>query len=117
MLYFMFTVQDTCSGIHDRPWIARSEAEAIRAFGDIAVSADHPIGQHPEHYHLYRIASFDDNTGKVEACVPTHVIAAKDCVAQSQGKPIGGNGQMDVEDVTLDKDGYPLSGGVVRGGV
>ena len=97
MLYFMFTVQDTCSGVHDRPWIARSEAEAIRAFGDIAVAADHPVGQHPEHYHLYRIASFDDNTGNVEACVPTHVVSAKDLVANARKIEPGslkGNGDV-----------------------
>ena len=52
MIHKMYGVFDSASGVYDRPFVAISHGQAIRSFGDIAVAADHPIGQHPEDFSL-----------------------------------------------------------------
>lgn len=84
MLHLIFAVHDSCSGVYDRPFPSRSENEAVRSFSDIALDAEHPIGKHPEHYSLWRIATYDDNAGKMEGCAPVHIIGAMDCVSKSR---------------------------------
>ena len=83
MLHLVFAVYDSASAVYDRPWVARSEGEAVRSFGDIAQDADHPIGKHPEHYKLYRLGTYDDNTGVLDAGEkgPVHVANAHELVA------------------------------------
>ena len=43
----VYCIFDRASGVYDRPWCARSDAEAVRSFTDIASDAEHPIGKHP----------------------------------------------------------------------
>lgn len=66
MNHVIYTVFDSASGVYDRPFVANSDGSAVRAFGDICMSADHPIGQHPEDYSLYRIGTFDDNNAVIK---------------------------------------------------
>ncbi len=84
MLHLVFTVHDSCSGVYDRPFVGRSEGDAVRSFGDIAMDAEHPIGKHPEHFSLYRLGSYDDNTGKLDPCTPVHVVSAVDLISASR---------------------------------
>ncbi len=89
MLYLVFSVHDSCSKIYDRPFVARSEGDAIRSFGDIAQDAEHPIGKHPEHFSLFRLGSYDDNTGKVDGDPPVHVVNAIDLINAERAIPPG----------------------------
>ena len=98
MLLLGFAIYDSCSGVYDRPWFSRSEAEAVRAFEGLACNADHLIGQHPEHFKLYRIGSFDDNTGKFDGIAPVHVANAHELVAKSRVP--SGNGGLVVDETT-----------------
>ena len=84
MRLFLFCVFDSASGVYDRPWAARSEGEALRSFQDISCDADHPIGKHPEHFNLYRVGTYDDNTGSIVPEVPVCVGKAADLVAASR---------------------------------
>ncbi len=84
MLQVVFTVHDSCSGVYDRPFVGRSEADAIRSFGDIAMDAEHPIGKHPEHFSLYRLGTYDDNSGKLVPCDSVHVVSAVDLIAAAR---------------------------------
>ena len=63
MRLFLYVVFDSASGVYDRPWVGQSDGGALRAFGDIACDAEHPIGKHPECYSLFRLGEYDDNTG------------------------------------------------------
>lgn len=65
MKLFVYSVFDQASGVFDRPFIARAEAEAIRSFTDICKDESHPIGKHPEHYTLVNLGVFDDNKGTI----------------------------------------------------
>lgn len=65
MRLFLYCVYDSCAGYYDRPFCAQADGEAVRSFSDIAGDAEHPIGKHPEHYSLYRVGAFDNNTSKI----------------------------------------------------
>ena len=84
MLLMVFTIYDSCSGVYDRPFVARSEGEAKRSFSDVACDADHPIGKHPEHFALYRLGTYDDNTGKIDGEAPIHVANAHELIAAAR---------------------------------
>lgn len=74
MKSFLFSVHDRASGVYDRPFDARSYAEATRFFSDLAVNPDHPIGKHPDDFTLFCVGTWDDNTGAVDPQVPEKLI-------------------------------------------
>lgn len=109
MLLLMFTIHDSASGVYERPFCSRSEADAVRMFGDVACDADHPIGKHPEHFSLWQVGSYQDTTGEIDAGAPRFVCKAIDLVVASRQVEPGslkGNGPLanivdDVDDVDL----------------
>lgn len=84
MRQFVYSIFDSASGVYDKPTFANSDAEIIRAFGDICASADHPIGMHPDDYTLMRIGEFDNNTGEIKPEVPVKLINGLESVATGQ---------------------------------
>lgn len=80
----LYAVIDTASGIYDGPMPGVSDGHMIRAFSDMAVSADHPIGKHPEHYALIKVGCWNDGTGEVEDYQNTTLMTGLEAVAQSQ---------------------------------
>ncbi len=60
-----YAIFDTCSGIYEKPFFSTADALVKRQFQDVAVDAKSPIAAHPEHYSLWRLGMFDDNTGKI----------------------------------------------------
>lgn len=83
MKQFVFVIRDSVSGVYDRPMVSRSEGEMIRDFGDIARDSKTRIGMHPEHFSLWNIGVYDDNTGMVEPSEPVHVINAVDTLVEN----------------------------------
>ncbi len=61
----MYAVYDTCSGLYESPHFAMSDDIVRRQFQDICTAADNPISKHPEHYSLWRLANWDNTTGKI----------------------------------------------------
>lgn len=84
MRLFVYTVFDTAAGVYDRPFFAQSDGVATRSFGDICVSAEHPIGQHPEHYTLFRIGEYDDAKGEIKGESPEFLATGLEMVAAAQ---------------------------------
>ena len=80
MRVFVYVIRDSVSQVYDRPMCARSEGEMVRSFSDVAKDTSHPIGQHPEHYSLWNVGTYDDNSGMIEATPPVHVVNAIDLV-------------------------------------
>lgn len=80
MIHACFSVRDTCVGAYNMPMFFQNSAAAVRALGDAVNRAkeDNPYYQHPEHYHLYEIGSFDDDIGAFTPIVPQFVV---DCQA------------------------------------
>lgn len=86
MKLFMYSIFDRASGVYDRPFPARSDAEASRSFGDIACDKNHPIGAHPDDFTLYNIGTYEDSKGALEGTDPVKVINGDEAVSMF-GKP------------------------------
>lgn len=91
----MYTVFDTASGVYDRPFFMQSDGAATRAFQDIATDAEHPIGKHPEDYHLCRIGTYDDNKGTVHPENVEVIATALELVAKARSIKPGSLKQFD----------------------
>lgn len=60
----IYSTFDTAAGIYSSPLFANSDGEIMRAFTDLVQNADHPIGQHPEDYSLFRMGTYDNINGE-----------------------------------------------------
>lgn len=70
----MYSVRDTKAEIYHAPWYKNTHGEAEREFQTIADDPKSTIYKHPEDYDLYFVGEYDDQTGKIEACVtPQHI--------------------------------------------
>jgi len=80
----VFAVRDTCIQSYNMPMFFANSAGAVRALGDAVNRAkeDNAFYSHPEHYQLYHIGEFDDETGMIEAIVPVFVV---DCQSLVRG--------------------------------
>ncbi len=61
----LYAIFDTAAGIYDRMVFAQADGMVTREFQDLCVDAEHPYGQHPEDYSLFRLGNFDNLTGKI----------------------------------------------------
>lgn len=93
-----YTIYDSASGIYMRPFFAPADGAAIREFDDLAVSADHPIGQHPADYTLYRVGTFNDNKGDLVGEQLEKLRTGPEAVHEARQVPPG---QLDAFDETL----------------
>ena len=102
MRMFLYTVFDTSSGIHDRPFCAFSDQAAMRSFGDIATDPGHPVGKHPEDFSLFRIGDFDDNKGMLKGEAPECLCTALELVSQRKRNNGGELGEQQIMGVMPD---------------
>lgn len=90
MIHKMYAIFDTASGVYDRPFVMQAHGQAIRAFGDIASDAEHPIGKHPEDYSLFYVSDWNDNTAEFVAVDKVCLATGLEAVAESRkGSPLG----------------------------
>ena len=82
----LYAVIDTATGIYDGPIPGHSDAQMLRSFSDMAVNADHPIGQHPEHYALVKVGIWNDGNGEVEDLQTMTIITGLEAVAHSRSE-------------------------------
>ncbi len=71
----MFAVYDSKAQLHIQPFFLRSDAEAVRAFGDLINDPGHPFGRHPEDYTLMFVGSFDEEKGVVISKIKPEPVA------------------------------------------
>lgn len=90
MKMILMAVRDAQVSCFMRPWVARSEGEAIRAFADLVNEPGHDLNKHPEDYTLFQVGKFDDQTGEVSdaACVSvcTAFAVLKPKISAAQGQ-------------------------------
>jgi len=89
MKMMMYSIFDTASGIYQRPMFARADGEIMREFQNICTDKEHPCGQHPEDYSLYRLATFNDQNGKVDNEENECLSTGLEMVAHSRSKTNG----------------------------
>jgi hypothetical protein len=80
----VYSIFDVAAGAYARPFFLQSDAQAMRMFGDVAVDAEDPIGQHPEDYSLFRVGHWDDNKGSLVGEPPECLATALEVVASRQ---------------------------------
>lgn len=84
----MYAIKDSCSNTYQRPFYARSDGEALRSFSDIAGDSSHPIGQHPEHYSIWRLGTFSDSDAACHIETKECLAHAHDLLSDSHVTPI-----------------------------
>lgn len=89
MIFYAFTLYDTKVGAYHQPFFFAHEAHAFRAVADLAAdSSTHP-GRHPLDFVLFRIGSYDDQTGQLAPADlvnygTVHAIASAYSTSESQ---------------------------------
>ena len=84
MKLVVFSIYDKAVGAYMRPFFMQSEGQALRAFMDDVVSAESVVAKHPEDYALFRIGTWTDDLGALEAEEPRCIARAHELVAKSR---------------------------------
>lgn len=63
----LYSVLDVKAKAFISPFSLPNDSMALRAFGDCVQDASHMFSKHPQDYMLYRIGSFETDTGVLEA--------------------------------------------------
>lgn len=76
----MFAIRDSAAETFHPPFCARAIGQATRDFQAQVNRADdnNPLYKHPEDFELYRVGSYNDNTGLIEHQAPELVMRGKD---------------------------------------
>lgn len=75
MKYGIYSVRDKLTGYLNIS-LERSDALAKRSFGIIVGDSDSVIGRNPGDYDLYRLGSFDTDSGDIHVDIPEFVVSA-----------------------------------------
>ncbi len=84
MKHNTYSVFDQASGLYSPPVYELSDDTARRSFGQLAQNAEHPIGQHPKDYTLFRVGIFDDVNGKMHDEQNESLCTALEIIAQTK---------------------------------
>lgn len=72
------SIKDTAIGSFMNPFTVPSEGYARRGFADEVnrVADNNLINKHPEHFELYIVGSFEDETGRIDSQPPELICKA-----------------------------------------
>lgn len=78
----VFAIRDSAVESFAPPFYARSKGEALRSFEVLVQSRESNVAQFPQHFCLWHLGSFDDQTGVFIApdSGPVPVVTAEDLV-------------------------------------
>lgn len=76
MKMLVFSVFDLKTGCFAQPFFGVARGQALRSFGDAVQGGDGVISKHPGDYQLFEIGGFDDEAGRLEACIPAQFLAS-----------------------------------------
>ena len=65
MVKKIYSVYDVKAKYHLNPIVMKEDAEALRAFADLANDKQTMIGLHPEDFELFYLGTFDDNSAEI----------------------------------------------------
>ena len=74
-------VRDVAAETYGQPFFVNAVGAALRSFKDEVnrKADDNMLYQHPEHFSLHQLGTFDDETGILEQSGPRLLIQAGDC--------------------------------------
>ena len=67
----IFAVKDVKTNAFLKPFFVQNEAVMQRAMTDAKNDENSTISMHPEDYQVFKLGTYDDNTGVIEADAPT----------------------------------------------
>lgn len=79
----VFAVRDRAVDSFGQPIFATSEGGVIRSFRDEIANPESPFSKHPDDYDLYRIGTYDQESGALVGCDPVQVAIGKSLVPSS----------------------------------
>jgi len=65
MKHGIFSVRDSATKTYNVTFTAPTNAAAMRQFGDLAKDENTNVYKHPTDFVLYRVASWDDDSGEM----------------------------------------------------
>lgn len=74
----LFSVRDSATQVYQNIFQAHTNEAAIRSFGDLARDETTNVCKHPDDFILYRIGTWDDDTGTVTGEEPIKLAHARD---------------------------------------
>ncbi|WNK13731.1 MAG: nonstructural protein [Microvirus sp.] len=74
----LFTVYDAVADIYSVPYSAPNTQAGMRSFTDACLEPNSPFYKNPGDYSLYQVGKFDQDTGKIDAENPSHIMNASD---------------------------------------
>ena len=79
-----YSIFDMATGAYMRPFFMQSDGQAMRAFKDLCMDANHEVGKHPEDYSLVRSGVWDDQTAQTQPEDTLVLANGLEVVAQSR---------------------------------
>lgn len=83
-MHVVVALYDLKAEFYGNPAIFRSDADAARSLFDVFANKDTLPGQHPEDFALFRIGTFDNQTGAIVPCTPVQVTTGMEYLAASK---------------------------------
>lgn len=84
----VFSIRDAAAEVFNPPFYKRAMGEAERDFMNLANDEKSNLYQHPEHFDLYYLGDYDDNSGKFFPLdTPQHIVKAISVKEVSVKKP------------------------------
>lgn len=75
MQYNVYSVYDVKAKFFVSPFMMLQDGEAIRAFSDEVNKDGSALNKHPEDYVLFKLAVFDQETGKYSSDAPVSLVS------------------------------------------
>lgn len=69
----VYSVHDRKAAVFARPFIAPNDGMALRSYAAAKMDPTTELSKFPEDFALYRLGSFDDESGELSPVVPTVV--------------------------------------------
>nr|QJB19633.1 MAG: nonstructural protein [Microvirus sp.] len=72
----VYSAYDAKSELFMSPFMAVNDGTAVRLFGGVVRDSNTLVGQYPDDFQLFHLATFDDKTGAYESIAPAKLIVA-----------------------------------------
>jgi len=89
-----YSVFDNKALAYNVPFFVSTDGAAVRMFADLANDAQSAISRHPGDYILYRVGSYDDQTGGITAEDPKAHVADAISLVKLEPTPLFDNVQQ-----------------------
>lgn len=88
MEMFAYSIYDNKALTYSAPMYHPADGAAVRMLADLVNSADNQVGRHPKDFSLFKVGSFETNTGVFSPYYPlVHVADASAHISHSPGRP------------------------------